>query len=152
MAIECTLINQPATPALIIRTRAPVFRLAKVFGEAYAVLEKYLAEIGEKPADAPFGAYFNMNMFSLDIAIGFPVRKPLPGKEKVQAYEIPAGKAAVAMHIGPYGKVGAAYKAIDSFLRANHLTKTGVCYEFYLNDPTTTPPDQLQTRVMFPLK
>jgi effector-binding domain-containing protein len=152
MSIECKLIDQPAQPALAIRTRAPIFRLAKVFGESYAILERYLAEIGEKPADAPFGAYFNMNMFSLDLAIGFPVRKPLPGKDKIQSFEIPGGKAATAMHVGPYGKIAPVYKALDSFLRANRLAKTGVCYEFYLNDPTTTPQAQLQTRVVFPLK
>jgi effector-binding domain-containing protein len=152
MTIECQLIDQSAKPALVIRTRAPVFRLAKVFGEAYAALEKYLAGIGEQPADAPFAAYFNMNIFSLDLAIGYPVHRTLPGKDKIQPYEIPGGKAAVAMHVGPYGKVGSVYKALDAFLRGSHLTKAGVCYEFYLNDPTNTPPDQLQTRVVFPLK
>jgi len=27
-----------------------------------------------------------------------------------------------------------------------------VAYEFYLNDPQTTPPSELQTQVVFPLK
>jgi effector-binding domain-containing protein len=29
---------------------------------------------------------------------------------------------------------------------------TGVSYELYLNDPTETPPAELQTQIIFPVK
>jgi effector-binding domain-containing protein len=152
MTLACQLIDRPAQPALAIRTRAPVFRLAKVLGESYAAIEKYLAELHEQAADAPFAAYFNMNMFSLDLAIGCPVSKPLPGRDKIQPFEIPGGKAASVLYTGPYSKVAPAYKALDQWIRTNGLAKTGACFEFYLNDPNTTKPADLQTRIVFPLK
>jgi effector-binding domain-containing protein len=152
MALECKLLEKSARPALVIRTRAPVFRLAKVFGEAYAALEKYLAELKEQPAEAPFTGYFNMNMFSLDMAIGFPVHRALPGNGKIVPFELPGGKAASCLYVGPYNKVSSAYKELDQWIRANGYKATGICYEFYLNDPTVTPQAELQTRIEFPLK
>jgi effector-binding domain-containing protein len=29
---------------------------------------------------------------------------------------------------------------------------TGVCYEIYLNDPQRTPPESLQTQIVFPIQ
>jgi effector-binding domain-containing protein len=152
MTLECQLLDRSAQPALVIRKRAPFFRLGKIFGEAYKALEEYLAELGEKPADAPFAAYYNMNMFSLDIAIGFPVSRELPGRGVIQSAQIPGGKTAACLHIGPYRNVGPVYKALREWIRAKGYTATGVIYEFYLNDPGVTPPNELRTQVVMPLQ
>jgi effector-binding domain-containing protein len=31
-------------------------------------------------------------------------------------------------------------------------TPSGVAYEYYLNDPNQTPPEELKTRVVFPVE
>jgi effector-binding domain-containing protein len=41
---------------------------------------------------------------------------------------------------------------IRQWTTANGYTPSGVAYEFYLNDPQSTPADELRTQVMFPLK
>ena len=51
MTIDCRMIDQHTKPALVIRTRTPIFRISKVLGESYAAIGKYLAEIDEQPAD-----------------------------------------------------------------------------------------------------
>jgi effector-binding domain-containing protein len=152
MDYKVELLDRPVQPALIIRKRAPVFRLQKVLGEAFEALEKRLAELGEQAAGAPFVAYHNMNMFSLDMEIGFPVKKKLPGNGAVEAGEFPGGKAASCLFVGPYGKIQPVYKALQSWIKSNRYTATGVAYEVYLNDPGNTPPAELQTQVVFPLK
>ncbi len=70
----------------------------------------------------------------------------------IQAGEIPGGKAVTCMHIGPYDQVGGAYEAVQKWVEANSYIPVGVAYEFYLNDPQTTPPSELQTQVVFPLQ
>jgi len=47
---------------------------------------------------------------------------------------------------------GAAYEALQKWMEANGHVPSGVAYEFYLNDPQTTPASELQTRVVFPLR
>jgi len=123
-----------------------------LLGEAYGRIAAYLAGSGEIPAGAPFTAYYNMDMQDLDVEIGFPVSKPLAGKDDIRASEIPGGKLAFALHTGPYSECGPAYEALTQFVKEHGFEATGVAYEFYLNDPQETPQAQLQTQIVFPLK
>ena len=144
--------EQPARPALSIRTRTSVQALPEVVGQAYGKIAGYLAELGKVPAGAPFVAYYNMDMQDLDIEIGFPVAKPQEGKGEIRASQVPGGKLAFALHTGPYREIGPAYEALTQYVREQGCEPTGVSYEFYLNDPQETPPAELQTQVVFPLK
>ncbi len=151
MTYRCDTIDRPAQPALSIRTHSAVQDLPQVLGKAYGAIMQYLGELGVSPAGAPFVAYFNMDMQDLDMEIGFPVMQPLPGKGEVQASQIPAGKAATCLHTGPYPEIEHAYKALSAWVSEKGYTPTGVSYEFYLNDPQQTPPQELQTQILFPL-
>jgi effector-binding domain-containing protein len=92
-----------------------------------------------------------MDMQALDLEIGFPFAQHLRGEGEVLAGEFPAGKVAECLHVGPYDQLGAAYEALQQWMTANGHTPSGVAYEFYLNDPQSTPAVELQTDAMFPL-
>ncbi|MFZ5900080.1 MAG: GyrI-like domain-containing protein [Bacillota bacterium] len=72
-------------------------------------------------------------------------------KNEIKSGEIPAGKRAVCLHVGPYNKVEPAYHTLMQWIKENGHTPAGVVYEFYLNDPSETPENELQTRIVFPL-
>jgi len=93
-----------------------------------------------------------MDMDDLDMEIGFPFEQTLTGKGNVIAGEIPGGRAAACLHVGPYDQLGAAYEALKRWMQENGHVPAGVAYEFYLNDPQTTPPAGLRTQVVFPLQ
>jgi len=112
---------------------------------------QYLTDIGAYPSGAPFAAYYNMDMEDLDVEAGFPVPKMLTGKNDITPGEIPAGKYAVCLHVGPYGEAAPAYNVLMDWIKENGYTPTGVAYEFYLNDPSQTPETELQTKIMLPL-
>lgn len=152
MSYNCELIEQLARPALAMRARAAVQDLPRVLGEAYGAVMQYLGPLGEAPAGPPYVAYFNEDMQNLDIEAGFPVARPLPGQGKLQAVEIPGGKAASCLYVGPYSDCGPAYEALTKWMRDHGYEPTGVAYEIYLNDPQQTPPEALQTQIVFPLK
>ena len=152
MTYQCEIKDQPAQPTLSIRTRSAASQLTQLFGQTFGAIMQYLGELGEYPVGAPFGAYYNMDMQDLDIAIGFPVSKPLPDRGEIKSGALPAGKIAVTLHIGPYDAIAPAYEALTQYMQANGCTPSGIAYEFYLSDPQTTPPDQIQTQIMFPLK
>lgn len=152
MSYECNVIDQPVQPALSIRTRAPVQELPQVMGNAYGAMAQYLGELGEQPAGPPFAAYHNMDMQDLDIEIGFPVSRRLSGRDDIGASEMPGGKAATCLHAGPYDEIGPAYNALSEWMKEHGYKPTGVAYEVYLNDPAQTPPQELLTRILFPLE
>ena len=152
MEYRCELLDRASQPTLVIRTRTPVQRLPQVVGQAYGAIMEYAGQLGVYPSGAPFVAYYNMDMEDLDMEIGFPFAQKPAAKGAVLAGEIPGGKAAACLHVGPYDQIGAAYEALQKWMQANGYEPTGVAYEFYLNDPQATPPAELQTQLVFPLK
>lgn len=152
MEYRFELLDRPAQPTLVIRTRTPVQSLPQAVGQAYGAIMQHAGRLGLQPCGAPFVAYHNMDMADLEIEIGFPFDQGVTGEGHVVAGEIPGGKAAACLHVGPYDQLGAAYEALHKWMQANGHVPTGVAYEFYLNDPQATPPAELQTQVVFPLR
>ena len=152
MTHKCELIELQSQTTLATRTRTPVQELPVVLGQIYGTIMQYLCEHGEVPGGAPYVAYFNLDMQDLDIEVGIPVSRPLPQKGDVLPGEIPAGKYAACLHVGPYSEVEPAYNALMTWVKDHKYDVTGVAYELYLNDPGEVPPGELQTQILFPLK
>jgi effector-binding domain-containing protein len=152
MTYRCEKIERPAQPTLAIRIRASVGDLPEVLGRVYDEIAEYLGRNGMQPAGPPFVAYYNMDMQDLDLAIGFPVREELAGEGKIESGEISQGSYATTLHIGPYNTIQAAYEALAAWIEAEELEASDVAYEFYLNDPQNTPPEALQTQILFELE
>ena len=93
-----------------------------------------------------------MDMQNLDVEIGFPVSRSLSEQGNIQAGKIFDGKFATCLYVGPYSEVGPAYDTLTKFVADRGYEATGVAYEFYLNDPQTVQPAELQTQIYFPLK
>lgn len=151
MSHNCELKEQIAQPALTVRTHAAVQDLPQLFGKSYGEIMQYLAELGEQPAGMPFAAYYNMDMQNLDVEIGFPVTRKLAGKGNIQPSEFPGGRLATVMHIGPYDQCGPAYEALTNWIKDHGYEATGVAYEVYMDGPDT-PPQEIRTQIIYPLK
>lgn len=152
MNYQFELGSQPAQPVLSMRTRTSVDELPQALGKAYASIIGYLDEIGEKPIDAPFAAYYNMDMENLDVEMGFPVARAIEGKGEILAGEIPAGKQVWHLYKGPYAQMAPVYNALTQWMGENGHIPTGVVYEFYCNSPAEVPESELLTKIVFPLK
>ncbi len=151
MEYRCELIERSAQPTLCVRTRAAVEDLPRVVPGAYGAIMEYAAQVGVEPSGPPYVVYYTMDMQDLDMEIGFPFEKALPGKGEILSGMLPGGRAAACLHVGPYPELGAAYEALGKWVEAQGYTVTGVAYEFYLNDPQTTSASELQTQIVFPL-
>ncbi len=152
MSYQCELIQQTLQPTLAVRTRTSAQDLPALVGQTYGAIAAYLGQLGQYPAGPPYAAYYNMDMQDLDVELGFPVAKELPGKDDIKASRIPGGRFAAVLHTGPYDKVSVAYEALARWMTDKGYQATGVAYEVYLNDPGQTKPEDLQTRVMMPLR
>ena len=90
--------------------------LPQTIGQGFGTVAQYLGEIGQQPAGAPYVAYYNMDMSDLDIEIGFPVSKKLPGKGEIKASQIPGGKMGACLYTGPYQEMPSAYEALTKLV------------------------------------
>jgi effector-binding domain-containing protein len=152
MEYSCELYDGPAQPVVSIRTWASDKELPRILSQSFAAVVRFLAEKGEQPAGPAFIAYYKFDMQNLEFEAGFPVADKLEGRGAIRAGEIPGGKQASCLYVGPYKAMTPAYVALTAWVKASGYEPTGVAYEMYLNDPQTTPPEKLQTRIIFPLK
>jgi effector-binding domain-containing protein len=152
MDYQCELLERPSQPTLSVRFRAPVQELSQHFGRIYGGIMQYLGELGEHPTGAPFAAYYNMDMQDLDVEAGFPVSKSLPARDDIQPGQLPGGKAATCLYVGPYDQVGPAWEALSQWITEHGHEAAGPAYEMYLNDPNQQPPQEPITQLVLPLK
>lgn len=152
MTHPCELIEQPPQPVLSVRTQTSIQELPQVMGQVYPAIVEHITGQGQQPAGAPFVAYYNMDMAHLDLEIGIPVSEALPGQGQIQAGQIPGGRLATCLHVGPYDALAATYEALTAWMGEQGYVPSGVAYEMYLDDPAHTPPEELRTLVVFPLQ
>lgn len=152
MHSPCEITEQPFQIALTIRTRAAVEDLPGVIGRSYAEIAGYLGRLGESPAGAPFVIYYNLDMRDLDVEIGFPVSRELPGQGEIRTGGIPAGTVATCVYTGPYPEMTSAYEALNACIAEKGYEAVGTAIEEYWNGPHEVPPEELKTRIILPLK
>ena len=92
MSYECQIEERTTQPIVSIRTRTSVDKLPEVMGTSYGRIMAYLGSQGVYPSDAPFVAYYNMDMQDMDVEIGFPIPTPLPVREKYRRVAIPSAR------------------------------------------------------------
>jgi effector-binding domain-containing protein len=152
MDYKIELKNTASQPVLSIRSRTTVGELPQYLGYAFQAVIEYLNEIGEQPIDAPFAAYYNIDMENLDVEAGFPVSNKLSGRGEIKLSEIPPGKQASCLYKGSYTEMKEAYEAMHDWVEKNAYLPTGVVYEFYYNSPTEVPEQELLTKIVFLIK
>jgi len=152
MSYNCELSAIDPHSALVIKSRVHVEHLPDVFASSFASLVEYLEELGEDIIGPPFAMYYNVEMEDLDVEMGLPVARALPGRENIIHREISIPKAASTIHTGPYEEIESAYLALAEWMGNNGHEPEGGSYEFYLNDPGTTDPEELQTVIFIPVK
>jgi len=88
---------------------------------------------------------------SADIEVAFPIEGEGEGSGDIRVYELPGGKMARIIHMGPYRELPDTYEELFRWLGDNHLTITGPVREVYINDPQTTEEDLLVTWIYAPI-
>lgn len=152
MSYGFSIQEQPRLGVSSVRTRAAVQDLSDVLTREYGRIMERLGKQGLRPSGPPFVIYRNLDMQDLDIEAGFPVADAFVNDGDVVLSEIPAGRVATCMYTGPYDRIGEAYDGLMAWMEEQGVHGTGPAYEFYLNDPADTPPEQLQTDIRIPIE
>jgi len=149
--MEVEFKEQKLQPVLSIRTRTALADLPNVIGESYHRIAAYLEELGEQPADAPFTAYYNLDMQDMDVEMGFPVARPLPDRGDIKVGEIADFKVSTYMYKGPYSELEPVYNEIFKQIAEKGCQPKGVYYEYYYNSPGEVPDSELLTGIVIPV-
>lgn len=148
---DINLLHKREQPVLCIRATTPVMSLPMLIGESYGKMAAYLAELGEAVSDMPYVAYFNKDMNALDVEIGFPVARPLPAKNGIEAGIVPESLVAFCIYRGAYSDMVQAYGELHEWITRSGYATTGAAYEHYFNGPDF-PESELLTMIAMPVK
>jgi effector-binding domain-containing protein len=151
MAYAIEIKEQQAQPTAYIRERAPP-DIGMVFGKLLGEVFGYLGAHGMQPAGPPYDRIHAMDADGFDLEVGIAVASPIEGNGRVLPGELPAGRAAVTWHTGPYDQLSAAHGAIQTWIAQQGLEPAGAGWEVYHTDPGQEPdPAKLRTEIIYPL-
>lgn len=138
---------QEPTPVRIlsIREEMNVDDYGKYIGKLVERIHKEkLTPLGP-PMTIYYGEEFRPESYDMEIA--------LPIKEEVEGTRVlNPGTCATANFKGPYSQLTSVYAKVKEWVEKQGYTIAGAPFEFYLNDPANTKPEELITQVFFPIK
>jgi AraC family transcriptional regulator len=145
----------------------PELRLAAVrhrgtyheIGQAFGRLGQIAGRAGLfKPGAAMIALYHDdpqttpAEQLTSDAAVTVPPDAPIP--DGLAEARVPSGAYATAVHVGPYEHLDAAWEHLKrEWLPASGLRRRedAPSHEVYLNDPSTTPKERLETEIRLPV-
>jgi len=103
----------------------------------------------------PAGGLYDDELFTQDAGharVYLPVKDSPALDETGARWELPAGRFAVALHLGAHRDVDSTYAALGTYAAAHDRDGAGPVRELYLADPLDTPDvTQWRTEVCWPL-
>ncbi len=144
------VVKTKETSAIAIREKVKVAEIPMVMGRMYGELLPHLGK-DVQCAGPPFALYHSWEGEIMDMEVGFPIVGKGIEAGKVHTIRLPAVRAAVATHIGPYERLTDTYNTMMEWMKANGHTPASYMWEEYLNSPQEVPPDKLMTRLYWPI-
>ncbi|MDG4827954.1 helix-turn-helix domain-containing protein [Solwaraspora sp. WMMD1047] len=152
--LDISVRDLPAFHALVMRRRITRDEIATTLAEFLPTVFGYAQRHGLALAGPPFARYPEVGMGSLVIEGGVSIAAPpsTPPDAGIEALTVPAGRAAVTIHQGPYDTLPDSYQQIEKWLREQGLVAAGPPWETYLTDPGDHPdPATWQTELVQPV-
>lgn len=137
-ALSCAVV--PVSPVLLAlaeeeipRSQIPV-RIRGMFDVVYA----WLRNAPVRQAGHNYALYDHCTPQALRVRVGFPVSGWFADTDLVKCVELAAGRAAHAVHVGPYAELHRTYAELHSWCSQHELALTDPSWEVY-GDPTEDP-------------
>lgn len=138
--------------ALTIRRTVAQTALGDFFMEIFPEISSAIRDGGAELAGAPFARFYNSDPAAFDTEAGLPFTGALKPSREMRVTELPGGRAAKTVHVGPYDTLSQEYRRLDAWLRERGERPDEGPWEMYVDDPDTTPQAQLHTEVYWPIR
>jgi effector-binding domain-containing protein len=152
MAYEVEIKELPAQAVLTIRMTTTPGRLSETIREMLPQVSAYADERGAKLNGPPFALYHAYSDDEVDLEAGVPVDTAVDGSDRIISRELPATRAAVTWHVGPYDTSGEAHEFLDGWIHGQGMDHVGAPWEVYWTDPAEEPDSsKWRTEVGYPI-
>lgn len=137
-----------AQPALGIRVRTRIEEIGDRIG---AVLPRLMEVAGEHAAGPVLARWHSWEGDTGEMEVAVPVAPGAQGAGDVVLSQLPAGRAVVTWHVGSYDGLKDAWKRLKAWMADEGLEGGAAPWEEYVSDCAVTPPEELRTRIVWPL-
>ena len=98
------VVERKFQPTLCVRTFTSVEKLPELIGNSYQRIMSYMEQMGEEMDGEPYVGYFSLDMQHMDVEIGIPVDKVLPGMDDISPGELPVGPVVTGLYKEAYAE------------------------------------------------
>jgi len=137
-------------------------QIAQAMGEAFGTLGQFAHQHRVQFAGPPRAIYTGYGPEGTSFTVVMPISTEVSrdvGEDPVMVGEVPGGKALRFTHRGPYPKLMQTYEQITAWMKAEGMLVTDAdwgkympMWEEYVNDPESTPQEDLITHIYVPLR
>ncbi|MGI9666830.1 MAG: GyrI-like domain-containing protein [Acidimicrobiia bacterium] len=138
---------------MAIKMQTSLATIGDDFGKGFGILAQGLARQDAVPTGAPLTVYHSVidAQTSGEIEICIPVAEDVGEDNDVYGRVLEGGNMATSMHRGPYDQIGPVYETVASWITEHGHEIVGPPREVYLSDPQEVAPEDLLTRVEYPI-
>jgi DNA-binding transcriptional MerR regulator len=138
---------------LVIREHVHQDEMSTVVPRDIAEVHAYLQELGLGFQGPPVCICpFPDEGGTLDAEIGWPVAEEQPGRDRIESKTLPATRALVMKHVGPFSALAGSYRLMSEVMEENGLTATDAPREVYVTDPEEVgDPNEYETLIVWPI-
>ncbi|HEY7633516.1 MAG TPA: GyrI-like domain-containing protein [Thermoleophilaceae bacterium] len=146
---ELEIRELTAQPAAVEHSTSPSDDLGSAIDTGFPALFGRLAKLGVEPAGPPFVRYLETGD-NFTIELGVPVPTALADGKQTS---LPAGRAAVWRHVGPYSELRTACERLGAAVEELGEEPSGPLWESYVTNPAEEPePSKRITEIYLPLR
>lgn len=121
--------------AAVVHVTVPRAQIRAVMGPAIGEVLATIAAQGIAAGGPWFVHHLRTDPAVFDLHVGVPIDGPLAATGRVVAATLPGGRVARAEHVGPYEGLGAAWGALNAWVRAGGHVAGAELWEVYAVGP-----------------
>jgi len=154
--MEIEIVDKEAHPILHVsrKSASQPEQISAAMGDGFHKLMGFAAEHQIEIVGPPLSLYSTFNETETEFDVAFPISNAAVAKVEsdgdVKTWQTPGGRALRALHMGPYDQLAKTYQDLYAHAAAEGLN-VGIAWEYYLNDPGETAPEDLLTEVYIAL-
>ncbi|MCH2199678.1 MAG: SRPBCC family protein [Flavobacteriales bacterium] len=123
-----------------------------VHGPAYGMIATFMAEREMAEAGMPICISRGYEDGVMDLSMSIPVADSVEVPEGMIMEKIPGGKCLSTIHKGPYEGITSTWEMMEAYMKENPQEMRYFPYEVYVNDPSTVAPEDIETKIVYPVE
>ena len=143
MISKCSVVTVEKQLTAVMKAKVPFAEIPQAQRSARAAIDAGLPLLEAGAVGLTCTRWLPPQGGALDMEMGSIVTRPIAASGDIVPSELPAGRAAHYVMVGPFDGMGAAWQALFEWIQAEKLQPAGINWEVY--GPTAADPAQQET-------